>query len=84
MVKIYKYYATWCGPCEKYGPIFEQATKDKGYEIHNVDVDQNLSLAAANRINQLPTTVIEGPRGSKRRTGILTPEKIEELVQSVI
>ena len=82
-IKITKYHASWCAPCRAYDPIFKEAVKDKDYEVQEIDVDTNLEAVAANRVGMIPLTVVEGPRGSKRRTGVLDATKIQELVQSV-
>lgn len=49
--------ATWCGPCRRFSPIFEEAAgKYKGQvEFISVDIDQHQPLARNLGITSVPT-----------------------------
>ena len=38
------FWATWCGPCMRQGPIVE-ALAEEGYNVGKIDVDQEMGLA---------------------------------------
>lgn len=54
------FWATWCGPCQRLGPVMEQLAED--YEdqdviIGKVDVDQVPGLAQRFGVMNIPTVV---------------------------
>jgi len=54
---IIDFYATWCGPCQAMAPMLKklaQAYEGK-IKVLKVDVDKNQALAAAARIQSIPT-----------------------------
>ena len=44
MTRVIKFYANWCGPCKRYGPIFEEVKKEykdnNNIEFYEVNVDK--------------------------------------------
>ena len=48
--------ASWCGPCQYIGPIFEQLSKENtDVEFVKVDVDDADDISAACNIQAMPT-----------------------------
>ena len=54
------FFATWCGPCKMMHPVLEQLKGElgEGVRIIKLDVDRNEKLAAAYRIQSVPTLVL--------------------------
>ena len=53
------FWATWCGPCQSFGPIFEKASEEHpDIYFAKVDIDQNQDLATAAGIQAVPTLMI--------------------------
>ena len=49
--------ATWCGPCKQMKPHIDKLQKE-GYNIQEVDIDQNSTLAESAEIRGVPTVII--------------------------
>lgn len=56
---VVDFYADWCGPCRKVGPIMEKlaATYDGQLAIYKVNVDQEKDLAAAFQVRSIPAVL---------------------------
>ena len=54
------FYATWCGPCRRQGPIIDKvASTYKGkLKVYRVDVDKNQELASALQISSIPVLAV--------------------------
>ena len=53
---IVDFYADWCGPCRKVGPIMEKLAKDYDGKlaVYKVNVDKEKDLAAAFQVRSIP------------------------------
>jgi thioredoxin len=56
---VVDFFATWCRPCMQFKPHFEQLSKDHPSVLFaKVDVDAAKNLAAAHRIEAMPTFIL--------------------------
>ena len=77
------FWATWCGPCQMMGPIVEAfAESHPQVVVGKVNVDEQPELAAAFRIESIPTlAVLKEGKVTAVAVGVQTEEKLEELLE---
>lgn len=64
--------ATWCGPCQKFHPTFDEAAaKYSAVKFVYVDVDENPQAAEKYGVEAVPTIIVVDTKGNESRyTGI--------------
>ena len=76
------FWATWCGPCKAFGPVYEKASEaNPDIVFAKVDVDQNQDLAAAADIKAVPTLMV-AKQGKIvfKQAGALRASDLDELI----
>jgi thioredoxin len=62
---VIDFWATWCGPCKQFAPVFEAVALERsaGLSFAKVDVDENPELASRFGVMSIPTIVVVAPSG---------------------
>ena len=79
------FWASWCGPCRQFGPIFEQtAEENPDVTFAKVDTEAEQRLAGALGIMSIPTLMIfrDGIQ-LFNRPGALPKSALDDLLQQV-
>lgn len=73
---VVDFYATWCGPCKMFGPIFEEVSKDNNMNFVKLDVDKSSDIAREYGVMSIPTIILfKNGTEVKRFTGFMSKEE---------
>ena len=84
-IVLVDFWATWCGPCRQFGPIFEEASeKYPDIVFGKIDTDDQQQLAMAAQITSIPTLMaFRDGIAVFRQSGALPLSALEDLISQV-
>ena len=84
---IIDFNATWCGPCRKFTPIFEEAAKKYAGQalFYAVDVDVHPEIAAQYGVESIPQVSYVAADGAVTKdVGLMTAEDFDARVSALV
>ena len=84
-ITLVDWWASWCGPCRSFGPIFEAASESHSdITFGKIDTEDQQGLAGAARITSIPTLMAfrDGVLVFSQ-AGALPAASLDKLIQAV-
>lgn len=80
---IIDFWATWCGPCRAFAPIFKSVANEFSLKVRfaKVDVDAESSVAQRFNIQSIPTLILfKNGKEIRRVAGALDAAKLKKFI----
>ena len=84
-IVLVDFWATWCGPCRQFGPVYEEASnKHTDIVFGKVDTNAEQNLARAAQISSIPTIMaFRDGIAVFRQSGALPGAALDDLIQQI-
>lgn len=86
-VVVIDFWATWCGPCIKLGPVVEELAEKYGDKavIGKINIDEESDIVAENRVRNIPTVLFfKDGAVAARSVGLVKLSDLEEKLLPLI
>ncbi|WP_110207686.1 thioredoxin [Nocardioides daejeonensis] len=84
-IVLVDFWASWCGPCRQFAPIYEAASEANGDVVFgSINTEEEQQLSAAAQITSIPT-LMAFKKGELvfREAGALPADALDQLIAAV-
>ena len=81
---VVDFWASWCGPCKMFGPIFEDVSRQvEGVVFAKLNVDEAEDVASQYKVMSIPTVIVfKNGQAVRKSVGVLSAAELKELIQA--
>ena len=81
---VVDFWASWCGPCKMFGPIFEDVAKQvEGVVFAKLNVDDSQDVASQYKVMSIPTVIVfKKGQAVRKSVGVLSAAELKELIEA--
>lgn len=82
---VVDFWATWCGPCKMFEPIFDSVAKENNdLNFFKINVDNNKDICKKYAVMSIPTTIIfKNGKEIKKYIGFMDKDKLKEFTNDI-
>ena len=84
---VIDFWATWCGPCIKLGPVVEELAEKYGDKVvvGKLNIDENNDIASENRVRNIPTVLFfKDGAVVERSVGLVKLSDLENKIAKIL
>lgn len=85
MTEVFYYGATWCKPCQRFGPLVERLSKEYSVNLTKIIVDEagddGMRMALKHKINNVPSLVRTQNGQMMKMVGAQDEESIRKFLE---
>jgi thioredoxin 1 len=78
-ITVVDFFADWCGPCRKLGPILEEVEQELSSRVKftKINTDNNIEMARKYQVSGLPTLMVfKNGEPAERMVGLMPKSSI--------
>ena len=81
-IAVVDFYATRCGPCKMFGPVFEEVSNESNINFVKVDVDKENDIARRYGVMTIPTVILfKNGKEVKRNIRYMSKEELIDFMK---
>lgn len=79
---VVDFFATWCGPCKMFSPVFEDVSSETDINFIKINVDEYPDIARKYGVMTIPTVILfKDGKEVKRNIGFMSKEELIDFLK---